>query len=414
MRILDALQTSYKSLKKSKMRTFLTVLGVSIGIASVIILMSVGQSAKDLIVNQVQGMGSNLIFLIPGASKNSSATSAHASQSAIIKTLTDEDVAALRRDPAIESVSPQSSGMGRVVYENNDVSAMFQGVSPEYFSMQNFKLAAGRFFDQVDNASMSNVAVIGPALAKTLFNQKDPINKNIRLKNTSLRVIGVFVKKGMGVMGVDLDNTILLPIQTVQKKILSLTYYNLITVQGNESYNSDFVKARVNSILRQSHHITDPDKDDFTVMTQEDALAIIGNVTSVMTIFLIAIASISLLVGGIGIMNIMLVSITERTKEIGLRKAVGATEKDIIQQFLYEAIFLTLIGGILGLSGGFLFSFLAYIVLVKTVMDTWVFSMPISAVVMALLVSVSVGLAFGLYPARKAARKNPIDALRNE
>jgi putative ABC transport system permease protein len=236
----------------------------------------------------------------------------------------------------------------------------------------------------------------------------------MRLKNISFRVVGVLSKGGTGPFGVDQGTVVIIPITVAQKELLGISHFNVIIAQADPAYDIDFAKSRVIFALRQSHGITGPSKDDFTIQTQADILSLLGNITSILTMFLAAIASISLVVGGIGIMNIMLVAVTERTREIGLRKAVGATNGDILQQFLIESVLLTSVGGAVGISIGAGVVGLIYVVLTNFSTIGWVFAFPISSVIMGLAVSGIAGIAFGIYPARQAARKNPIDALRYE
>jgi putative ABC transport system permease protein len=278
-------------------------------------------------------------------------------------------------------------------------------------------MSYGQAFSKSDVDSANHVVVIGPDLKKTLFGKDvDPINKTIRLKDVSFRVVGVLEKAGTGAFGVDIGNLVVMPITVAQKQLLGINYFNVIIVQSNDKYDVDFVKSRMQFILEQNHGITNSAKDDFQIQTQADILSILGSITSVLTIFLAAIASISLIVGGIGIMNIMLVTVTERTKEIGLRKAVGATDGDILKQFLIESVLLTFIGGVLGIAIGAGIVALIYVV-ITTFFSTsvsWVFALPLSAVILSLAVSSVAGIVFGIYPARKAGKKNPIDALRYE
>jgi putative ABC transport system permease protein len=390
------------------------MLGIVIGISSVILLMSIGASAEKLIIGQVQGVGSNLVFVIPGASKGTRFSPPASSQGIIIKTLTSSDVDALKRDPAIMEVAPEVRGQAKAVFGNNDTSAMYIGVTENFFTTRNFVIEKGQGFNSSDVDSFNRIAVIGPEISKTLFGDFNPIGKNFRLNDISFRVSGVLEKKGVGAFGVDQDNTILVPISVAQKQMLGIDYFNAITVQVNDTYASEYTKSRVFSIMRSSHRITDPNKDDFTVHTQEDILSLLGSITSVLTIFLTSIACISLVVGGIGIMNIMLVSVIERTREIGLRKAVGATNGDILQQFLWEAVMLTFFGGFIGILFGSALVGGAYLILVKIVKTDWVFALPAQAIILAVVVSTCTGVLFGLYPARQAAKKDPIDALRYE
>ena len=414
MNLRDSLKTATLGVKHAKMRSFLTMLGIVIGIASVILLMSIGKSAQQLILDQVQGTGSNLIFVVPGATKGSRFAPPPSVQGVIIKTLVQKDIDAMRKEPTIVKVAPEVRGQGKIVFENNDTTVTFEGTTADFFSIRNFTFARGYALSNSDNDSLNRVIVLGGEIAHTLFGERDPVGKTVRLRDLTFRVIGVLGKAGLGPFGVDQDNLALVPISIAQKQMLGIDYFNVILIQASDSYNVDFTKARVISVLRQNHRITDPDKDDFTIRTQEDALSLLGNITSILTVFLTSIAFISLLVGGIGIMNIMLVSVVERTKEIGLRKAVGATNRDIMQQFLGEAMILTFLGGVGGIILGSLLTVAVYFVLINVLPTGWVFSIPLSAIMLAAGVSVFTGIVFGIYPARQASLKSPIEALRYE
>ncbi len=396
------------------MRSFLTILGIVIGVASVIILMSVGQSAQDYILNQVKGVGSNLVFVIPGGTSGSKFAAPASSRGVIIKTLTSLDVDALKREPTIAAVSPLVNGQATIAYGNNNNSIPYQGVAADFFPMRGFGVSSGRIFTSSDVGSSNRIVLIGQTVAKTLFGDVTPLGKFVRLGNIPFQVVGVLENKGVGPGGIDQNNMAIVPITVAQNQLLGITYYNYLLVEANDAYNIDFVTSRVKTVLRQNHHITDPAKDDFTVETQADILSILGNITSVMTIFLTAIASISLLVGGIGIMNIMLVSVIERTREIGLRKAVGATTADILKQFLTEATLLTLMGGVIGIGLGALVTFGAYLIIAKGLAVDWTFVLPLDAVLLGAGVSILTGIVFGFYPARQAAKKSPIEALHYE
>ncbi len=416
MLLRDAFKTATRSLTHGKLRSTLTMLGIVIGIASVIILMSIGQSAQDLILGQVQSIGSNLIIITPGAPSNGKFSPPASAQGIVITSLQQRDVDALQREPAIDLAVPEVRGQAEAVYGNNNVTVGYTGSTADFFTISNLaKVSKGRTFSKGDVDSAAHVAVIGPDLAKTLFGSGlDPVNKTIRLKNISFRVIGILSKGGTGAFGVDIGNLVVVPISVAQKQLLGVTYFNVIIVQANAAYDVNFVKSRITFALRQNHGITDPNKDDFNIQTQADILSLLGSITSILTLFLAAIASISLIVGGIGIMNIMLVSVTERTREIGLRKAVGATNTDILQQFLIESVLLTFVGGIIGIALGAAVVGLVYFALSNFFSIGWVFAFPLSAVMLGLAVSGVSGIAFGIYPARQASRKNPIDALRYE
>ena len=412
----DAFKTSTRSLTHGKMRSILTMLGIIIGIASVIVLMSIGQSAQDLILGQIQSAGSNLIIVIPGAPSNGKFASPASARGIIITSLKQRDVDSIERESSVDAVASIVNGQAEVIYGNNNETISYQGVSANMFSIRNLAMSKGFAFTKSDVDSDNHVVVIGPDLANTLFGSYvNPINKIIRVKNISFRVVGVLEKGGSGAFGVDQGNIVMIPTPVAQKQLLGISFLNGILVQGNSNYDINFIKSRIIFTLRQNHGITDPNKDDFNIQTQADILNILGNITSILTLFLAAIASISLVVGGIGIMNIMLVSVTERTKEIGLRKAVGATNKDILQQFLIESILLTFVGGVTGIAFGAGIVGVIYLILTNFYSSLgWVFAFPFSAVILALTVSVVSGLIFGIYPAYQAGKKNPIDALRYE
>ncbi len=416
MLLRDAFKTATRSLLHGKMRSILTMLGIVIGIASVIVLMSIGQSAQSLILGQVQSVGSNLIIITPGAPSNGKFAPPAATQGIIITSLKQRDVDALSRESSIDLTVPEVRGQAEAVYGNNSATVGYTGSTADFFVISNLAaVSEGETFSKSDVDSANHVAVIGPDLAKTLFGSLDPLNKTIRLKNISFRVVGILAKGGTGAFGVDIGNLVAIPITVAQSQLLGITYFNVIITQANANYDTNFVKSRISFVLQQDHGITDPNKDDFNIQTQADILSILGSITSILTLFLAAIASISLIVGGIGIMNIMLVSVTERTREIGLRKAVGATDNDILQQFLIESVLLTFVGGVIGILMGAGIVGLVYIVITTFFSSIgWIFAFPISAVVLGLVVSGVSGVAFGIYPARKAGKKNPIDALRYE
>jgi len=413
MRYQDILKTSFRNLKHAKLRSLLTILGIVIGVSAVIILISIGTSAQNYLLNLVRGVGSNLIFVIPGASSSGRFGTSASSLGVKVTTLKEIDVEVLKKEPSVNFVSPLVNGVGTITYLNKNIFITYQGVGENYFEITNFKVEKGRKFQKSDIDSYARVILIGNNLAKELFEGDDPLGKIVRLNNIPFQVIGVMEKKGVGFGGINQDDIALLPIKLAQSQLLGIDYYNFIYVEANANYNIDFVKERVKDILRQTHNIPSSKVDDFTVRTQEDVLSLLTNITSIMKIFLTIIASVSLLVGGIGIMNIMLVSVMERTREIGLRKAVGAKTKDILKQFLFEASFLTFLGGIFGIILGFLVSYLSALIISKFFkLEDWVFVMPLKAILLGAGVSILIGIVFGFYPAKKAAEKNPIEALR--
>ncbi|MDO8536956.1 MAG: ABC transporter permease, partial [bacterium] len=304
MKIQDSIQTAFRGIRHAKLRSLLTMLGIVIGIASVIILMSIGSSAQQVILDQVKSVGSNLVFVIPGGSTKGSRFASPASvQGIVIKTLVENDANALRREASIEKVTAEVRGQAKIVYENNDTTVTYDGTTGDFFRVRNFGVKRGFFFTNSDVDSFNHVAILGSALANTLFGNLDPLGKIVRLRNISFRVIGVLEKKGLGPFGIDQDNLVIIPISVAQKQLLGIDYYNAITIQASDAYNIDFTKSRITDVIRQNHRITNPDKDDFTVRTQDDALDLLGNITSILKIFLTSIAFISLVVGGIGIMN---------------------------------------------------------------------------------------------------------------
>jgi putative ABC transport system permease protein len=393
------------------MRSFLTMLGIVTGIASVIVIMSLGDSAKLYIVGQIQSMAPNMINVQPGAPVMGGAPPAM--MGLVVTSLSKRDVDALEREPSITNVSPNVTGSSRIVYGDKSKSALWVATTANIFKMTNLNFSSGYGFTRADETAYNHVVVLGSKLADDLFgNTVERVGKTVRFEGVTFRVIGVLEPKGSGVFS--MDKYAMIPISVGQKQIRGIDYYQELNIQMDPAYDTEFVKSRIISILRTSHQITDPTKDDFMVTSMDEALNILGNVMYILTIFLAAIASISLIVGGIGIMNIMLVSVTERTREIGLRKAVGATDNDILQQFLIESVLLTSVGGIVGILVGAGIVGLVYFVLTTFFAVSWVFSFPASSVLLGLAVSSIAGLVFGIYPARKAGKKNPIDALRYE
>jgi putative ABC transport system permease protein len=413
MRLQDSFTIAWRGVRHAGMRSLLTMLGIVIGISSVIILMSIGQSAQDYILGQVQGIGSNLIMVAPNSPNSSKNTPPSAMFGVVIKTIKDRDVEALRREPSVAGVGVENHGQDRAVYGDTDVSLLYTGVNGDYSKIVELPTEQGVWFNDADVDAMAHVAVIGPKLSKDLFGDNNPIGKSFRVKNITFQVIGVLESKG-SFIGANVDNMAFFPSSVVHRQLLGIDYYGGLVVKANDEYAIDFVRQRIISVLRANHGITDPSKDDFMLTTMDELINVLGNITSILSIFLSAIAAISLVVGGIGIMNIMLVTVVERTKEIGLRKAVGASNRDIMIQFLWEALMLTMAGGFVGVVLGAMVTFVVYVMVNHLGGIVWPFALPLSAIIMAAVVSSFIGLVFGLYPARAAARKNPIDALHYE
>lgn len=410
MQIRDLVTASYDSIRRNTTRSLLTVLGIVIGIGAVIVMLSIGQGAQGYVLNQVAGLGSDQIFIAAGP-----ADSAGGKPSAFIdQTLTLDDVKTLRRRGNFAFVS--ATLITNATVTGGDVSQFtdIAGADEDQLAVFPATMLNGRYLTQDDVDSYANVAVLGWQTAKDMFGDQDPVGEKITVKNVNLRVIGVLSPQGSKFFS-NLDKRVYAPVTTVQRQIAGVDYVNYITVKAEGDI--EVAKEELRAIMRDAHNLDNPNgdlsKDDFNVSTQGDAVATISTVGSALTILLAAIAAISLIVGGIGIMNMMLVSVTERTREIGLRKAIGATETDIMRQFLVEAVMLTIGGGLIGVVSGV---GLAYVIgsIASHVVAGWPIVIPMSAVIAAFVVSSVVGLIFGIYPARQAAKLDPIEALRYE
>ena len=412
MRTKDLFSTASESLLRTKSRSLLTILGIVIGIAAVILMLSIGQGAERYILSEVADLGSDLVFVEPASGDpNGGPPSPFIEQ-----TVTLDDRDALRRSGLFTFVSSTLYTTVPVSFGESNEFTQIQGTDEWYLELFPAELRYGTYLDTSDVESFANVAVIGSEVAENFFGDRNPVGERIKLKSQTFRVVGVFEQQGSRFFQ-NLDKQITVPVTTMQRDILGVDYVNYVSakIAGSDIEES---KEELRWLMRDTHDIDnpngDPTLDDFFVSSQTDATETIGVVGSVLTILLSSIAAISLLVGGIGIMNIMLVSVTERTREIGLRKAVGATQKEILQQFLVESIMLTLFGGLIGVMLGAGVSWLVGFVLKSFFLPTWAVVVPINAIFLAATVSTVVGLVFGIYPARRAARLNPIDALRYE
>lgn len=413
MKLSSPIKISYKNLLAAKFRSFLTVLGIIIGIASVIIVMAIGASAQKLILDQVSGVGSNLIGVLPGASDEKGPPAS--ALGVVTTTLKQADLDAILKKknvPNAVAASGYVSGVGTAQYKNNSNESNFQGVSADFINVEKNDLSDGRFFTEEENAGLARVAVIGSNKAKDLFDNEDPIGKMLTLRNVNFTVIGVVAPKGGSAVS-NPDDLIYIPLFTAQKILLGIDYLNFMRVKIDSADNITRAVADIKLTIRAQHRIKNSSDDDFSVRDTAQALSTITNITNVLKYFLAGIAAISLLVGGVGIMNIMLISVNQRIREVGLRKAVGARSRHIITQFLIESIFITMIGGVIGIILGVILAFLASII-INALGYSWEFLISFSSIVVATFVSIIIGLLFGLYPARKASRISPMEALRYE
>lgn len=405
-------KTALKGLATNKSRSSLTILGIVIGITAIILIMSLGKGAQDLILSQIQGLGSRTIIVIPGREPRGPSDAAQI----FSDSLKEKDLEALKKTsniPGAKIITPLIFGGESIAYEGETYRATLFGGGWHVMDLFDLIPETGSFFTEEDVKSYADVVVIGAKVKKQLFGASEPIGQKVKIKTKNFRVIGVLPLKGQ-VSFFNFDETALIPYTTAQKYIFGIKYFHRFIIEANADNNIPQTVLDIETTLRNSHDIIDPNKDDFFVETQADLANRVGVITNILTLFLLSVAAISLVVGGIGIMNIMLVSVTERTSEIGLRKAVGAKNSDILLQFLVEAIILTLAGGIIGISIGTLFSFIISLVLGNIVGLAWKFTFPFSSAIIGLAVSAVIGLVFGLYPAKKAARKSPMEALRYE
>ncbi|MCJ7738328.1 MAG: ABC transporter permease [Anaerolineae bacterium] len=416
MSIWESVRIALRALAANKLRAALTMLGIIIGVGAVITLMSAGEGVSVYIEETFQGVGTNLLFVMPGNFEENS--SGPPGMQASEAELTWGDVEALRdplRAPDVQAVAAQFFRSATVKTAKRDMLSEVSGVTPNYADVRNWYPEVGRFIDDEDINSRSRVAVVGRTVVDTLFpDNAYPLDESIKVNNIPFRIIGILEEKG-GSQFRDEDNSVLVPLTTAQLRLFSgrtrsgELQVSAILAQAFSEERMDAASDQIATILRDQHEIDFSDEDDFSVISQSDLLDVFGQITDVLTIFLGAIAGISLLVGGIGIMNIMLVSVTERTREIGLRKAVGARRRDILLQFLVEAVALSLVGGIVGVIVGVLGA-----QLISTLAEGFGAVVTPQAVVLATTFSAAVGLFFGIYPARRASLLNPIDALRYE
>lgn len=416
MKLVESIIIAVKSLSANKLRSSLTMLGIIIGVGAVITLMSVGRGAQASIVSAYEQLGTNVLSVIPSSPEVEGL--AGLSPAFSTPSLTLDDAKALERIPSVVAVAPTNENFVQITVGSESKTSIIHGSTPEYQQVLNYSIASGQFIANRDVALRNMVVVLGSAVAQDLFGSDNPVGQVVKIKGLRFTVIGVLEPKGGAIMGVSLDNVVVTPITTFQTRLFTQRTASgedavaSVSVKVASAEAMDEVKQEAEAILRKRHRLTASEKDDFAVISQEQIVSAIGQVTGIFTIVLGAIASISLLVGSIGIMNIMLVSVTERTREIGIRKAVGAKRRDILLQFLLEAAMLSLSGGGIGIIGGWLVSILISQINISGFTLHALVSPDI--VILAVSVSVIIGLASGIYPAMRAARLNPIDALRYE
>ena len=395
---------AWASLIANKLRSLLTMLGIIIGVAAVIALVSIGNGVKQDIEDSISSLGSNLLVVLPGAPRTPGARSSQGS----MKSLKISDYEAIAKLEGVKAASPMTNGSYVVIYQNKNWTTSVAGVNSNFQDVNNWTMTSGRFFSDKNVQNRERVAVVGQTVVKNLFADEDPVGKEIRVKNIPFRVIGVLKSKGNGTMGNDQDDTVLIPYTTSMERVEGIDYLRRVYVVAKDDEGIDRLQADIENLLRVRHNIKDTNLDDFNIQNMKSIMETVAQTTGTFTLFLGAVAAISLVVGGIGIMNIMLVSVTERTREIGVRKALGATYSVIVTQFLIEAVVISLMGGFIGIAFGIgaskvigMVSGMSTIVSVPTIIMSFAFSM-------------AIGLIFGIYPARKAAELNPIDALHYE
>lgn len=414
MKLQFTLHTANRAIRANKVRSGLTVLGIVIGITAIMLIVSIGEGAQSLILGQIQGLGAETIVLRPGRDPKGPTDFAQTLFSDSIKT---RELEALRRKenvPDIVSLAPVVFVSETVSYQGETFRPSIIGWVAEFMlSMGNITLERGTIFDETDIRQDAAVAILGAKVAEELFDTEDPLGKSVRIKDKNFRVIGLLEEKGGGTF-FNSNNLVIIPYTTAQTYLTGTNHFQEIMIRAGSAEAVPRTVRDIEATMRELHNITDVSKDDFYIETQQGIIDQVGTILTALTAFLSAVSAIALVVGGIGVMNVMLVSVTERTKEIGLRKALGAKNRDILAQFLFEAVLLTMWGGVIGMTLGALFGYLASIALSHGLGVVWEFAFPWQAMLVGLSVSAVVGLVFGIYPARQASKKSPIEALRYE
>ncbi len=405
MNLTNVLRSAFRALRRNRVRSLLTMLGIIIGVATVIVMLAVGQGAQYSIERQISSLGTNVLLIMPGSQQSGGVRVG----AGTMTTLTPDDALAIEREcPAAALMSPGTRAQGQVVAGNLNWWTTIEGSGPGYLEIRSWKVEYGEFFTDGDVKVASKVCVLGRTVVDNLFPDISPVGQLIRIRNVPFRVLGVLERKGQNALGQDQDDIIIAPYTTVLRRLTWYPYLRYITVSAPSQKSIAEAQTQVGALLRMRHRTPPGDPDDFTIRTQADLASVAVAATQILTYLLASIASVSLLVGGIGIMNIMLVSVTERTREIGIRMSVGAKSRDVLTQFLFESLVLSFSGGIIGVLLGVLGSSLI------SHLAGWPTIVTMMSVLFSLSFSVAIGIFFGLYPARKAAQLDPIDALRYE
>jgi putative ABC transport system permease protein len=406
MNLGNLFKVAMNALKRNKLRSFLTMLGIIIGVASVITMLAIGQGSKKSIQDQIASMGSNMLFVMPGTFRMGGVQQGSSSS----QKLTIADMNAIKTEcNAVVAVSPEVRSSGQAVYGHSNWPTTMYGGNEQYLEIKSWKIVSGRNMTDSEAKGSAKVCLIGRTVADELFGEGvDPTGETIRFKNIPFKIIGVLKEKGQNSFGMDQDDVLIAPYTTVQKRILAQTYIQSIQMSASSAQDSELAQQQVEEVLRRTHKLRNDQDNDFEIRSQEEMATTMTSVTQILTILLGAIAGISLLVGGIGIMNIMYVSVTERTREIGLRMSIGGRNFDILLQFLIESILLSVFGGLIGILLGMGAS------RIVAAITSWPISVMMSSVILSFVVCTVIGVFFGWYPARKASDLDPIEALRYE
>jgi len=415
MDIISPVKISYKNLMAAKFRSFLTILGIIIGVAAVVIIFAVGWSAQELILDQIRGIGSNLVAVMPGASDDEGPPAVL--MGITITTLKYDDLLEIKKSknvPEVEDAAGYVSGTAVVKYHEEELGMSFTGTTASYPNVEETEVTEGRFFTEDEETNLSRVAVLGTQSVEDLFNDDNPIGRKIKINDYKFTVIGILEERESAGFGIASQNdTIFIPVATAQKLILGINHLAFVRAKVDSVDNIPLAKENISTVLRNQHDIDNPDDDDFSLRDQVSIVETIGNVTDALRYFLLAVGTISLIVGGVGVMNVMLIAVTQRIKEVGLRKAVGARSSDVVAQFLIESAFISFVGGAIGIVLGIGISLLVSVI-VNALGYNWQFLISTESILVAVIVSILIGIIFGLYPARKASKISPMEALRYE